>query len=34
MERKKRRIQYKELREQIEEDFEEIHNRLRDIEKL
>ncbi len=34
MERKKRGLQSEEFREQIEEDFEEIHNRLRDIEKL
>ena len=34
MERKKRGLQSEELREQIEEDFEEIHNRLRNIEKL
>ena len=34
MEKKKRRPKYKELREQIEADFKEIRNRLRDIEKL
>ncbi len=34
MEKKKRRPKYKELREQIEADFEETHNRLRNIEKL
>jgi len=34
MEKKKKRPKYKELREQIEADFEEIHNRLRNIEKL
>ena len=34
IEKKKRRLQSEELREQIEEDFEEIHNRLRYIEKL
>ena len=34
MEKKKRQIQSKEPREQIEADFEEINNRLRYIEKL
>jgi len=34
MEKKKRRPKYKELREQIEEDFEEIHSKLRYNEKL